>query len=65
MERSNILSEKPAVTNEAYIQFLSRTIGASREEILEVVKRSGISTRRIAEFLVKQQTRVSSFADDE
>jgi hypothetical protein len=44
-----------------YIDFLSSTLGASKEEILEVAKRSGISTRRIAEYLVKQRNRPSEF----
>ena len=50
---------------EVYIDFLTKTIGASREEVLEVVKRSGISSRRIAEYLVKQQARIAEFSDDE
>lgn len=65
MEGADILLEKPTGNNEVYIQFLSRTIGASREEILEVVRHSGISSRRIAEFLIRQQARPSTFPDDE
>lgn len=41
--------------SEAYIEFLTRTLGASKEEVMEVVKRSGISTRRIAEFLIERK----------
>jgi hypothetical protein len=52
-------------SSEIYIDFLTKTIGASREEVLEVVKRSGISTRRIAEYLLKQQEYSPAFSDEE
>jgi hypothetical protein len=52
-------------TAETYIDFLTQTLGASREEVLEVSKHSGISARRIAEYLLKQKTRSSEFSDDE
>jgi hypothetical protein len=48
-------------SSDIYIDFLSSTLGASKEEILEVAKRSGISTRRIAEYLVKQRSRPAEF----
>lgn len=51
-EMENATNNKK-ITPEVYIEFLSRTIGVSREEILEVVKHSGINSRRIAEYLVK------------
>jgi hypothetical protein len=41
--------------SDTYIEFLTRTLGASQEEVMEVVKRSGISTRRIAEFLIERK----------
>lgn len=52
-------------SSEIYIDFLVKTLGASRHEVLEVVKRSGISSRRIAEYLLKQQARRQEFSDDE
>lgn len=52
-------------STEVYIDFLAKTLGASKEEILEVAKRSGVSTRRIAEYLIKQNMRASEFSDDE
>lgn len=41
-------------TSEIYIEFLSKNIGVSREEILAVAKHSGISARRMAEYLVRK-----------
>jgi hypothetical protein len=46
---------RKTVPSEVYIDFLSNSIGATREEILEVIKRSGISARRIAEYLASKQ----------
>jgi hypothetical protein len=50
---------------ETYIEFLTKTLGASREEVLEVSKHSGISARRIAEYLLKQKARSFEFSEDE
>lgn len=52
-------------SSEVYIEFLSRSLGASREEILQVVKHSGISTRRIAEYLLKQKSSSASMSPDD
>jgi hypothetical protein len=56
MKHLEIISDnrKPN-SSEKYIDFLSASIGASREEVLEVVRNSGISARRIAEFLISKQ----------
>ena len=51
-------------SSEVYIEFLSKNIGVSREEILAVAKHSGISARRMAEYLVKKNLR-SAISDDE
>lgn len=51
----NFSDNRKQNTSETYIDFLSASIGASREEVLEVVKNSGISARRIAEFLINKQ----------
>jgi len=45
---------KPHST-EFFIDFLCKNIGASRDEIMEVVNRSGISARRIAEYILHVQ----------
>lgn len=50
---------------EICIDFLSNTIGVSREEIMEVVKHSGISSRRMAEYLLKLQARQKGVVADE
>jgi hypothetical protein len=47
-------------SNEMYIEFLRKNLGASREEILDVTRRSGISARRIAEYLLRQQAGIYS-----
>jgi hypothetical protein len=52
-------------SSDTYLDYLSVTLGASKEEILEVAKRSGVSTRRIAEYLLTQRTPASDFSDDE
>jgi len=51
-------------SSEVYIEYLSKNIGVSREEILAVAKHSGISARRMAEYLVKKNLR-SAISDDE
>ena len=51
-------------SSEVYIEFLSKNIGVSREEILAVAKHSGISARRMAEYLVKKNLS-ASVSDDE
>ena len=51
-------------SSEVYIEFLSKNIGVSREEILAVAKHSGISARRMAEYLIKKNLR-SAISDDE
>lgn len=51
-------------SSEVYIEFLSKNIGVSREEILAVAKHSGISARRMAEYLVKKNLRIA-ISDDE
>lgn len=55
MTHTVIPGERISRTTEVYIEFLAKNIGASREEILEVIKRSGISARRIAEYIVEKQ----------
>jgi hypothetical protein len=52
-------------SSETYIEFLTKMLGASREEILQVTRHSGISARRIAEYLLKQQTSPAQYSDDE
>lgn len=51
-------------SSEVYIEYLSKNIGVSREEILAVAKHSGISARRMAEYLVKKNLR-TAISDDE
>ena len=56
MKFTNAAAERLSVKpNEVYIEFLTRNLGASREEVLDVVKRSGISARRISEYLLRHQ----------
>lgn len=56
MKFTDAAAERHSVKpNEVYIEFLTRNLGASREEVLDVVRRSGISARRISEFLLKHQ----------
>jgi hypothetical protein len=52
-------------SSDNYLEYLATTLGASKEEILEVAKRSGVSPRRIAEYLLKQSTASSQYSDDE
>jgi hypothetical protein len=40
--------------SEVYIEFLCKNIGVSREEIHEVARHSGISARRMAEYLLRK-----------
>jgi hypothetical protein len=40
--------------SEVYIEFLCRNTGVSREEVHEVARHSGISVRRMAEYLVRK-----------
>lgn len=52
-------------SSEVYIDFLSKNIGVSREEILAVAKHSGISARRMAEYLVKKNLRTTILDDEQ
>ncbi len=62
----DLLSDRvKKIPSETYIEFLTKALGASKEEVLEVVKRSGISTRRIAEYLVKRKNLSTQQAEDE
>jgi hypothetical protein len=64
MENMHYTPEKTRNGNtEVYIEYLIRSLGATRQEIIEVVHHSGISSRRIAEYLIKQK--VYSVNDDE
>ena len=66
MKPTDLPSENlKAKAADVYIDFLSRTLGASREEILEVAKRSGVSTRRIAEYLVKQKKKAAGISTED
>ena len=61
MKHPDTTSVKPRTHScETYIDFLTKNLGASREEVLEVTRRSGISARRIAEFLVRQQSKTQA-----
>ena len=51
-------------SSDVYIEFLSKNIGVSRDEILAVAKHSGISARRMAEYLVKKNLG-AAISDDE
>lgn len=62
----DLLSDRvKKIPSETYIEFLTSALGASKEEVLEVIKRSGISTRRIAEFLVNRKNLSEQILDDE
>lgn len=61
MNYTNLLSDKTTShTNEVYIEYLSKNIGVSREEIIEVIKISCISARRIAEYILNKERVFSS-----
>jgi len=52
----NSKKENGVNNGEVYIEYLTKTLGVSREEIIDVVKRSGINCRRIAEFLIRHRS---------
>jgi hypothetical protein len=56
MSHTKLSGETISRSTEVYIEFLTKSLGASREEVLEVTKRSGISARRIAEYLLENQS---------
>lgn len=65
MNNTDFRSEKGrSNSSEVYIEFLSKNIGVSKEEILAVAKHSGISARRMAEYLIKKNL-CSAISDDE
>jgi hypothetical protein len=65
MNHNDLVSERNRLnSSDVYIEFLSRNIGVSREEILAVARHSGISARRMAEYLVSKNLSPVTFIEE-
>jgi hypothetical protein len=55
MEKDNHIPVTSKLTNEDYIQYVIEKMGVSREEVLDVARKAGVSVWKIAECLQKEE----------